>query len=125
VEKKKKKKKEDREPFSLFLSLILSISPVGPKAMGNFKSKPTPSLDGSSSSSSTTKSQAIDKQIKADQKRMKKEVKLLLLGKKSSSCGVLVTIFMLMIASTRCWRVWKVNSAETDETDTCFWIQSE
>lgn len=48
--------------------------------MGNFKSKPAPVMDGSSSSS-TTKSRVIDKQIKADQKRMKKEVKLLLLGK--------------------------------------------
>jgi hypothetical protein len=47
--------------------------------MGNFKSKPASVMDSSSGSSSI--SRAIDKQIKVDQKRMKKEVKLLLLGK--------------------------------------------
>lgn len=48
--------------------------------MGNIRS----SLRATSSTSvaSTTVSRTIDKKIKADQKRMKKEVKLLLLGKK-------------------------------------------
>ncbi|KAK4521821.1 uncharacterized protein ATC70_004358 [Mucor velutinosus] len=67
--------------------------------MGNFKSKPTPSLDGASSSSTTTKSRAIDKQIKADQKRMKKEVKLLLLGAGESGKSTVLKQMRLIHAS--------------------------
>ncbi|GAN08904.1 guanine nucleotide-binding protein subunit alpha-2 [Mucor ambiguus] len=67
--------------------------------MGNFKSKPTPSLDGLSSSSTTTKSRVIDKQIKADQKRMKKEVKLLLLGAGESGKSTVLKQMRLIHAS--------------------------
>lgn len=82
--------------------------------MGNFKSKPTPSLDGSSSSSTTTKSRAIDKQIRVDQKRMKKEVKLLLLGRKASSCASSKDIHanyyyikvLESLESLQCWSKW-------------------
>lgn len=57
--------------------------------MGNIKS----SLKATNSTSTTSSnnkvaaiSRTIDKQIKIDQKRMKREVKLLLLGKNIFSC---------------------------------------
>ncbi|CEP18607.1 hypothetical protein [Parasitella parasitica] len=66
--------------------------------MGNIKSKPTSNVDGIPNTPAL-KSRAIDKQIKADQKRMKKEVKLLLLGAGESGKSTVLKQMRLIHAS--------------------------
>lgn len=59
------------------------------------------------------KSREIEKQIREDQKRLAKEVKLLLLGRRTrygSHAGLTV--------HHRCWRVWQVHNIKADALDT-------
>jgi hypothetical protein len=78
--------------------------------------------------SGVARSRELDKVIRADEKRMAKEVKLLLLGANihsSARPAVSSAELTWLGANCRCWRVWKVDSAEADEVDLRPRVQQE
>ena len=63
------------------------------------------------------KNREIEKMIRQDEKKASREVKLLLLGNSSISRAICIPPSADKLQS-RCWREWKVDSAEADAPDT-------
>lgn len=74
-----------------------------------------------------SRSRELDKQIRADEKRLSKEVKLLLLGTDLQIAvrPCTATMATLTFGINRSWRIRKVYGFEADEVDLCTRFQQK
>lgn len=63
------------------------------------------------------KSRDIEKQLREDQRRLAKEVKLLLLGEEMATYAKARSTQEILTASRR-WRIWQIHCAQADASDT-------
>lgn len=74
--------------------------------------------NGNKEDPDTKKSKEIEKQLREDQRRMQKEVKLLLLGKDTYKTRITLTEAQWpWLTPCRCRRVGQIDSTEADATD--------